>query len=51
MTTRKDDKQPESPRDRRTTLLLLTAVVAGGGFATIALAKGAWDLVQRYGGL
>ncbi|MBB3933966.1 hypothetical protein [Aureimonas phyllosphaerae] len=41
----------ESPRDRLTTAFLLTAMVVGGGFATIALAIGAWDLLQRYGGL
>lgn len=46
-----DYKQPESRRDRITTTLLLTAMVVGGGFATIALLKGAWDLIQRYGGL
>lgn len=51
MADRKQDKASESPRDRRTTLMLLTAVVVGGGFATIALLKGVWDLLQRYGGL
>ncbi|WP_279481017.1 hypothetical protein [Aureimonas sp. SK2] len=49
MTDQQQNQPTESPRDRRTTLLLLTAVVVGGGFATIALAIGAWDLLQRYG--
>lgn len=46
-----ENKEVESPRDRRTTAMLLTAVVVGGGFATIALLKGAFDLLRRYGGL
>ncbi|WP_156421049.1 hypothetical protein [Aureimonas sp. AU22] len=46
-----ENKEMESPRDRRTTAMLLTAVVVGGGFATIALLKGAFDLLRRYGGL
>ncbi len=51
MADRHQDKANESPRDRCTTAMLLTAVVFGGGFATVALLKGAWDLLRRYGGL
>lgn len=49
-----DETRPtpeESLSERLTTAFLLAAMVVGGGFATIALAIGASDLLTRYGGL